>query len=97
MPDVMKFFLNPLRVINKYKQCKFNPTKSKLDSLDLGAVWKYIKVGENLNGAHDILADVMAQTDILVHESFTPYINRGLSIQMIHDIFSKTQQAVCNK
>ena len=38
MPDVMKFFLDPLWVIKKYEGCKLNPTKSKLDSLELGAV-----------------------------------------------------------
>ena len=84
----------PLRVIKKYKGCKLNTTKSKFYSLELGAVWKYIKGRENLNGAHDSLVDAMAQTDILIFESFTTYIDRGLSIQLIHDIFSKTQQEV---
>ena len=97
IPDVTEFFLKPLRVINKYKGCKLNPTKSKLDSLEFGAVRKYIKGGENINGAHDSFVDAMAQTDILVHKSFTLYIDRGLSIQLIHGIFSKTQQAVWNK
>ena len=49
VPDVMKFFLDPLRVIKRYKGCKLNPTKSRLDILELGAVWKYIKGGENFN------------------------------------------------
>ena len=97
MTDVMKFFLDPLQVIKKYKGCKLNPTKRKLDSLELGAVWKYIKGGENLNGAHNSLVDAMAQTDVLIHESFTPYIDRGFSIHLINDIFSKNQQAVRNK
>ena len=94
IPDVIKFSLDPLWVINKYKGCKLNPTKRKLDILELGAVWKYIKVRDNLNGSHDILVDAMAQNDVLVHESFTSYINRGFSIHLIHDIFSKTQHSV---
>ena len=97
MPDIIKLFLYPLRVIKKYKRCKRNPTKSKLDSLDIGAVWKYVKGGENPNGTHDSLVDSMAQTDVLVHESFTPYVDRGFSIQLTHDIFSKNQQSVWNK
>ena len=89
IPDVMKLFLDPLWAINKYEGCKINPTKSKLDSPEIGAVWKYIKGGENLNRSHYSLVDVMSQTDVLIQESFTPYIDRGFSIQLIHDIFSK--------
>ena len=97
MTDIMKFFLNPLRVINKYKGYNLNPTKSKLDIQKLSVVWKYIKGGKNLNVAYESLVDAMAQTNVLIHGSFTPYIDRGFSIQLIHDILSKIQQSVWNK
>ena len=93
----MKFFLDPLRVIKRYKGCKLNPTKSRLDILELGAVWKYIKGGENLNWVHDSFLDEMAQTNVLIHEYFNLYTDRGLFIQLIHEIFSKMQQAVWTK
>ena len=40
IPDVMKLFLDPLWAINKYEGCKINPTKSKLDSLEICNIWK---------------------------------------------------------
>ena len=72
MTDFMKFFFGPLWVIKKYKRCNLNPNKSNLDSLELDAVWKYIKGGENINGSHNSLVYVMAQTDVIIHESFIP-------------------------
>ena len=68
----MKLFLGLLRVIRRYKGFNLNPTKIKLDSLELGAVWKYIKVGENINGYHNSLVDVMVQTNVIIHETFIP-------------------------
>ena len=70
--------------------CAFASTKSKLNSLELGVVWKYI-MKLNLNGAHDSLVDAKAQSDIVLHPFFVPYINKGVSIQLITDIFTKTQ------
>jgi len=52
-------------------------------------VWKYIHNGENLNGAHNSLVDAMAQSDIVLHEYFVPYINRTKSVQKISDMFRK--------
>ena len=46
----------------------------------------------NLNGAHDSLVDERAQTDILTHSSFVPFIDRASSIQPIDEIFSRTLQ-----
>lgn len=92
MPDCMRFFLDPLHVIQNYKSCPLNPTKSKLESLELGVVWKYIKKA-NLNGAHDSLVDAKAQTDIVTHKSFVKFIDKKQSIRLIEDIFSKTERA----
>jgi len=36
----MAYFMDPLKVIKQYVGCKVNPKHSKLDSLELGVVWK---------------------------------------------------------
>ena len=48
------------KVISYYKGCLLNSSKSKIDSDELGGVWKYIH-NKNLNGAHDSKIDVQAQ------------------------------------
>ena len=53
-------------------------------------MWKYV-TKSNLNGAHNSLVDAKAQSDIILHPSFVPYLNKGVSIQLITDIFTKTQ------
>ena len=80
LPNAFKYFIDPLRVIINYKGCKLYPSKSKLDSLELGCIWKHINDGQNLNGAHNSLVDVKAQSDVLIHPSFVPYIDQKASI-----------------
>ena len=96
IPAKVKYFLDPYRVISSYKMCQLHPTKSKLPSLSLGVVWKHLN-GANLNGAHDSLVDVKAQSDIITHGDFVPYIDRTQSIQEITDIFTKTQESEWKK
>jgi hypothetical protein len=77
LPPNIKYFIDPYHVIEKYKSCVFNKTKSKI-KVELGVAWKYASNGTNLNGAHDSLVDVRAQTDILVivflcHSLFVPH------------------------
>jgi hypothetical protein len=55
-------------------------------------VWKFVNDGRNLNGAHNSLVDVKAQTDILISRGYVPFINRLASIQNVDAIFSATQQ-----
>ena len=90
LPPEMEYFMDPLMVIRHFTGCLLHPIKSKLDSLELGVVWKYI-TKSNINGAHDSLVDAKAQSDIILHPSFVPYLNKGVSIQLIMDIFTKTQ------
>ena len=92
MPENIKFFIDPYRVIEKYKSCGFNKTKSKIEAYELGVVRKYANNGNNLSGAHDSLVDVKAQTDILVHGSFVPFIDRSSSILPIDEKISRTVQ-----
>ena len=84
-------------MIKKYKSCAFNKAKSKIKAYELGVVWKYANNGTNLSGAHDSLVDVKAQTDILVHCSFVPFIDHSFSIQPIDEIFSRTLQSEWKK
>ena len=73
LPNAYKYFIDPLHVtIRYYKGCKLHPSKSKLDSLELGCVWKHLNVGHNLNGAYDSLVDVKAQSNVLLRPSFVP-------------------------
>jgi len=39
-----------------------------------------------------LIVDVRAQTDILTHSSFVPFIDRATTIQPIDEIFSRTLQ-----
>ena len=52
MPKKLQFFIDALRVITNcnFKGCTLKPPKSKLDSLQLGVVWKYPK---NKNARQD--------------------------------------------
>ena len=59
-------------------------------------MWQYIK-NANINGAHDSLVDTKAQTDILIHKYFVPFINRAKSIKMVEDIFAKSEQVKWKK
>ena len=86
----MKYFMDHLKVIRHFTGCLLHPNSLKLDSLELGVVWKYI-MKSNLNGAHNSLVDAKAQSDIILHPSFVPYLNKGVSIQLITDIFTKAQ------
>ena len=92
MPPGMKYFLDPLKVIRHYKLCALCPVKSKLESLELGSVYKFI-TGTNLNGAHDSLVDVKAQTEIVTHPSFSSFINKSASICLIEDIFTASEKS----
>jgi len=65
LPTSIKYFMDPMSVIREYKGCKLNKKHSKIESYELGVVWSFIKKC-NLNGAHDSLVDVKAQTDIII-------------------------------
>lgn len=66
IPSQIKYFMDTLDVIKNYKSCSLHPSKSKLDSLELGVVFKFI-TGDNLNGAHDSLVDVKAQNTVITY------------------------------
>ena len=70
-----------------YTSCPIHPSKSKIDCLSLGSVYTFL-FDEDLDGAHNSLADANAQTTIIMHEYFAPYINHTQSITTIDKIFT---------
>jgi hypothetical protein len=93
MPPQLQFFIDPYRVIKKYALCKINKKRSKLESYQLGSVWTYLdKEHCNLNNAHNSRDDVIAQSAVLTHEDFIPFINWAKSVQTIDDIFTAAQK-----
>ena len=80
MPVKIKYFIDPYQVIGNCGLCSLNEKKSKLDSYEIGVIWKYINDGHNLNGAHDNMLDTKAQTDIIINKTFIQFINYSSSI-----------------
>ncbi len=74
-PPQIQYFMDPYHVITSFKSCPLNKSNSKLDGYDLGSVWKFVNNGRNLNGAHNSLINVKAQTDIPISQGFVPFIN----------------------
>jgi hypothetical protein len=87
--------MDPLEIIKAY-QCPLNPNKSKLDSLELGVVYQFI-TGQNLNGAHDALVDVKAQTTVITSQQFKDFIDKKKSIQLVENIFTAAEQREMKK
>ena len=85
-----RWYTHTMKVIGHFTGCQLHPSKSKLDSLELWVVWKYI-TKMHLNGARDSLVDAKAQSDIILHSSLLPYLNKGFSIQLTTGIFTKTE------
>ena len=85
-PDKLQYFMDPWQVVKHYTSCPINPSKSKLESLSLGSVYKFL-FEHDLDDAHDSLVDCRAQRQIVLHEHFVPFINRKQSIQPIAQIF----------
>ena len=91
LPSKIKYFVDPYRVIKKYTGGGLHPSKSKIESLELGVVWSYISK-RNFNGQHNSLEDIRAQTDIIIHDQFVRYIDTSFAVQNVTDIFTATQR-----
>ena len=92
MPPQIKFYIDPLYIMRKYKGCPFHKSRSFLESLELGAVWSYMKGGINLNGVHDSLIDAGAQMDIIGSDQFKRHLDMTESVRTIDSIFKKREQ-----
>ena len=60
LPDNIKLFLDPHKVMSTKKSCKLHPSKSKTEGLSLSTVWSYINPGGLPDGQswHNSLVDV---------------------------------------
>jgi hypothetical protein len=88
----VRYFIDPCRVISKYKSCGLNKTKTNMQGHALGVVWSYIHCGQCPENAHDSIVDAKAQTEVLIDARFVPFIYHSNSIQLIFKMFSKTQK-----
>jgi hypothetical protein len=91
LPPQIQFFIDLHHVISGFKLSHLHKSNYKVKGYDLGSVWKYIN-GQNLNKAYNSLINVEAQTNILINQKFTAFINRTTSIQTVDAIFSVSQQ-----
>ncbi len=55
-------------------------------------MWNFINDGQCLENEKDSMVDAKAQSDVLTDARFVLFINRSNSIQLITEMFSKTQQ-----
>jgi len=78
-----------MAVLRTYSRCKLNKKHSKLESYSLGSVYE---TGNVLDGAHDSLVDVKAQTRIVKDSRFVPFINFTQSIRTIDEMFQRREQ-----
>ncbi len=85
----LKFFLDHCHP--KTQVSPLHKAKSKLESLELGAVFHYL-FNSDIDNTHNSLADAMAQTKIATHTKFSNFIDHAFSIHSIDEIFSKQQQ-----
>lgn len=97
MPEKLAFYVDPLKIIRKWKSCRLHQSKSKLETLALGAVWSHIKNGEVLEGAHDSIVDARAQTDLILHPDFIPFIDRTDSFTTIDKVFKAREESYMKK
>ena len=66
-------------------------------SLSLSSVYRFISGSECLAGAHDSLVDVGAQSDIILHKYFIPYLDRTDSVCTVENIFGKMEKKPLEK
>jgi hypothetical protein len=86
-------FLDPLHVIKHYKTCKINSQHSKLETYELGSVWRHLFPEAEFPGSlHDSMTDAICQNDLIAHDEFVTYINRSQSIRLISDMFRSNER-----
>ena len=88
MPNNCPFFMDPRRVIDKYKLCPLHPSKSGLLGLGLAEVWCYCNGETELDGAHNAMTDVKAQMDVVNDERFWNFIDKNQGWELLENIWA---------
>ena len=76
MPKDCPFFMDPKRVIEKHPSCQLHKSKSNVLGYGLAEVWCFVKDETKLGGAHNALADAVAQLQVVDDGRFWPFIDR---------------------
>jgi hypothetical protein len=58
----------------------------------MGNIYKYL-FGQELANAHNSLVDAKAQTKIILHKTFLPFMNEQYSIKLLDDVWNRKVQA----
>ena len=93
-PSCIKYFLDPRKVINYFKGCQLNQSKSKILGLGLAEVFCYVTGFSQLEGAHNSLMDCHAQCVVVNDNRFYQYIDKSYSIESINDIWKSKKKAI---
>jgi hypothetical protein len=59
----------------------------KIGSTAMGNRYKYL-FGQELANAHNSLVDAKAQTKIILHKTFLPFMNEQYSIKLLDDVWN---------
>ena len=94
MSPQLLYFINPYQVIESYASCRIDKKTSKLETYQLGAVWKYLDVEHRkFNNALNSRDDVIAHSYVFTHADFIPFINWSKSVRSINEMFIKLEQS----
>jgi hypothetical protein len=92
MPQGLDFFLDPCFVISHYSSCKLNNVHTGLTGYGLEMTWCHINGCDRLPDAHSSLADCRAQTDVVLHQEFLPFIDKSFSIVRMEEVWAKKRK-----
>jgi hypothetical protein len=82
IPQGLDFFLNPCFVIKRYSSCRLNNVHTGPTGYGLEMTWCHMKDCDGLPDAHSSLAGGTAQTDVVLHPDFLPFIDKSISISV---------------
>ena len=85
-PTQIRYFVDPIQIIIQHIGYLINPKMSRLLSLSLSSVYKFI-INKDLANAHDSIADAKAQTEVVLHSYFKSYRNKKCYIYTVSDIW----------
>ena len=88
--------MDPLEITRRHPGCKFHLNKSKLESLSLSYVYRYIH-NKDLECAHNSLVDSKAETDVVLHTFFKGYWDTNYSVRYIADMWKSKTIKKANK